>query len=125
MPQFKETLFDVYVPVDARRSGIDPASAIVVGVSQRGKPTLLAYFEGNRFGARSMRQFAQRCVHAAGRAAVNYPTIAKSMLPADELVRVASFDLERAFITEITDPERLQAWLGDEVLPVIGERAPG
>lgn len=124
-PNFSETQFDVFVPLDARAFGIDPTSAVVAGVSQRGKPQLIVHLESNRYGAENMRQFAQRCVHAAGRAATHYPTIAKVCVPAEALVRVAGFDLGACSITEITDAAQLQAWIGDEPLPVVGQRARG
>lgn len=119
-PDYKETEFDLYVPAGAEY-GIDPASAIVAGKSYRDQERVLVYYESNRFGAENVVTYKDRAQQAAGRAAMNYPTIAKSMLPASELIRVGSYDLVRNTITEISAPDALQAWLGDRLpMPQVG-----
>lgn len=116
--RYSETLFDIYVPNAPNTFGIDPASAIVAGVSQRGNETLQVYFEGNRFGAENMKRFDERCLHAAGRAATRYQTIAKAALPASELLHVGVYDLLLKEIVEVIAPLPLQAWVGNEALKV-------
>ena len=114
--RYSETLFDIYVPAGENDFGIDPASAIVAGVSQRGNETLLVYFEGNQFGAENMKRFDERCLHAAGRAATRYPTIAKAGVPARELLHVGVYDLLLKEIVEVIAPLALQTWVGNETM---------
>lgn len=89
--------FPVYVPNAAAPERlrdaialIDPKSAIVSAPDPSGDE-LLVYFEGNRYGAANMLTFADRAMHAADRLAVNYPTIAKALVPRTTLTRVGSF----------------------------------
>lgn len=112
-------LFDLFVPADGTDLGIDPRSAIVASVTQRGQPRLLVHFEGNRFGAENLRRYEERCLHAADRAAVAYPTIAKENLPIGELVRVGQFDLRARRVVAIERPDALAAWLAGEPLPAL------
>lgn len=115
--RFEEILFDLFVPVGTDHHGIDAGSAIVAGVSQRGQQRVMVHFEGNRLGAENMRRYEERCLHAAGRAAVRYPTIAKASLPRSELRHVGIFDLQAQCVTDLLDVPALHAWLGNEVAP--------
>ena len=119
-PDYAETLFDLFVPANPSHTfGIDAGSAIVAGQSQRGKERLTVHFEGNRFGAENMRKYSERCLHASGRAAMRYPTIAKASLPANELIKVGEFDLDTMQVTQVSDSARLESWLGTEPVPVV------
>ncbi|OGU24366.1 MAG: hypothetical protein A2580_09230 [Hydrogenophilales bacterium RIFOXYD1_FULL_62_11] len=100
------------IVVPEGHTGIDAGSAVVTPAPLKGE-RVLCHYESNRFGAVNMKRFVEKCFHAAGRAAVAYPTIAKSMLPADSLKVVGSFDLTQRCITEVTDPDALRAWAGD------------
>lgn len=111
-PAYKETLFDLYVPI-GKLHGIDPASAVVAAQSQRGQERVLVYFESNRLGASNIVTYADRCLHAAGRAAMNYPTVAKASLPASELVHAGTYDLLRQVVTSVTNAPALKEWLSD------------
>lgn len=115
----QETLFDLYVPASADNLGIDAASAIVAAVSQRDKERVLIYYEGGRFGGQEMKRYEVRALHAAGRASVAYPTIAKSSVERDRLIRVGSIDLASRRVTQIDEPALLQAWLGSEPVPSV------
>lgn len=114
--RFEETKFDLFVPAGADAFGIDPGSAIVAGVSQRGQERVIVHYEGNRYGAQNMRRYDERCLHAAGRAATRYPTVAKSSLPSDQLRVVGTYDLTTRHIS-VADASALQAWLGQEPIP--------
>lgn len=113
--RYSETLFDIYVPAGDDTFDIDPASAIVAGASQRGNESLAVHFEGNRYDCLNMRRFDERCLHASGRAATRYPTIAKAALPASELLHVGVYDLLLKEIVEVIAPQALEAWLGNQV----------
>jgi len=118
-PTYMETLFDLFVPVGTDHYGIDAGSAIVAGQSQRGQERRTVHYESNRFKACNIVTLEDRCLHAAGRAAMRYPTIAQASLPRSALRHVGTFDLARRRITEIHDPEQLRAWIGQ--LPVSSE----
>ena len=89
--------FPVYIPEAAAPAAvrdtvalIDPKSAIVSAPDPSGDE-LLVYFEGNRYRAANMITFADRALHAAGRLASNYPTIAKATVPRRALTHVGLF----------------------------------
>ena len=112
-PTFSETIFDVFVPASSDSHGIDPASAIVAGQSQHGDDKRKVYFESNRHRACNITTFEDRCLHAAGRAATRYPTIAFAVLPLASLRHVGTYDLTTNRLTAVTDLAALQAWIGD------------
>lgn len=117
--RYEETQFDLYVPAANANTGIDPGSAIVAPVTERGKERIFVHFEGNRFGAENMRRYDERCLHAAGRAATRYPTIARASIGADNLVFVGTYDLVKMAVMTLDNPEPLQAWIGTEPLPTL------
>jgi hypothetical protein len=127
--------FDIYIPNPAATAGlgIDPASAIVgspanqwlegrqARVEQRESRVidpaddrrLILDFEGNRYRASNIVTFADRCVHAAGRHKQHYPTVARIMVKAEEVVRVGSFDLEREEVeVDVEHFKALCSWTG-------------
>jgi hypothetical protein len=106
--------FVLYVPAGADTHGIDPRSAIVANVEQRGNDMLLVYYEGGRY-ASNLKQYSQRVLVAAGRQSERYPTLGKSMLPAQDLKEVGTFDLE-AQTMDITDRAALKAWLDGQLI---------
>lgn len=56
---------------------------------------LVIDYEGNRYSAMNMRTYADRAAHAAGRQKEFYPTVARMIVPAKRLIRVATFDYEQ------------------------------
>lgn len=118
-PAYSETLFDVFVPADQDHHGIDLASAIVAGQSQRGESSRKVHYESNRYRACNIITFEDRCLHAAGRAAMRYPTCAFAVLPLSALRHVGTYDLASNRLTSVTDLPALIAWIGD--LPVASD----
>lgn len=77
----KGEFIKIYIPkegceLEAGKT-IDPGSGIVGFVSTNG---LMAYFEGNRFGADNLKSWDSKVRHAYGRLVQKYPTIAKSLI---------------------------------------------
>jgi len=123
-------LFRVYVPSNPASTRIDAGSGIVStdppAATDGGR--IAVDYEGNRYGSSSMRTWADRIHHAAGRCATRYPTIARAVLPADALTRVGSYDDQNGHITLDTTPdgrsdtlELVSAWLGLDRDEVAGE----
>jgi len=104
-----ETRYRLYVPAPGVDTHIDAGSAIV-GDIRDGMHDV--HYE--RGGASNVRTFEERIIHAAGRRAHRYPTVARSLLPATDLVDVGSvaYDpvLRHWFIEEILDEAALEAW---------------
>jgi hypothetical protein len=72
-------------------------------------------FEGGIYEQAEMRRYANRVLHAAGRARANYPTVARALVRADELVEVGVWndDLGRVLPHPTADAVRaLTEWLG-------------
>lgn len=108
---YEETQFDVYVPRETHCYDIDPGSAIVATKSQRGNTEIKVYFESNRFGADNVHRFEEKCRQAAGRAATRYPTAAMMVIPADELIRVAEYNLMQPDTITVLQGELMKAWV--------------
>lgn len=62
---------------------IDPGSGIVACAMYGADDQLLIYFEGNRFNASNIVSLEDRAIHAYGRMATRYPTIALAVMPLD------------------------------------------
>jgi hypothetical protein len=104
------TEYRLYVPAAGATTGIDDGSAIV------GEP------EGDRIGvdferggnAVNVQTFEEKILHAAGRRAQRYPTIARRSYPASDLVEVDAvrYDgaLRRWVIADIYELDTLEAW---------------
>lgn len=117
MPQH----FTLYVPRVAEVTSIDARSAVVGTPAKDYFPDLLGFggadeivvdFEGNRYGATNMVTYADRASHAAGRHQVHYPTVARLVVKAAQLIRVGSFDFRNERV-HVDDRDALTAWLGD------------
>lgn len=108
----------VYVPVSGHpaSAGILPGSGIV-GTPQAGG-RILADYEGNRFGGDSLVVYADRVHHAAGRHTSRYPTVARSLVPADSLREVGWWDQDTGLVAPHGPDEAalLAGWLGTEHL---------
>lgn len=106
----------ILVPKAEARLVIDDGSAMVTpDPLQPIRPDghlYLVHYESNRHGASNLNRFVEKCLHAAGRAEVNYPTIAKSALLEADFHVVGKFDLPTQTITEIIDPVALERWAG-------------
>lgn len=87
--------YAVFIPADMHLSApttaatIDPASGIV-GVPFEEPGRLNLYYEGNRFRAKNIRTFADRCYHAASRLETRYPTIACGLFPERDFEQVGT-----------------------------------
>lgn len=104
-------------------SMVRPRSAIV-GRTVALAGLLLCHWEGNEHGAANVVSFADRLLHAAGRAFALYPTKACGLLPAADLIEVGTYDARRSMVVSISDPDRLQQWCGEDPADVGGERLP-
>lgn len=103
----------VYVPTKpwlGRPFGILPGSAIV-GVPRLDDATdsIEVYFEGNLYGDEYFFRFAMRCLHAHGRMAQRYPTVAKARVLLRNLVEVGIWH-PRQKVVEVTDMVLLADW---------------
>jgi hypothetical protein len=72
----------------------------IVGVIRDGrdprKRYVLVSFEGNLYGAIGLEKWEQRVMHAADRLATGYPTVARCIVPLDELETVGVVDQDAA-----------------------------
>lgn len=64
---------------------IAPRSGIVMRPAPNDASYGVLHYEGNLHGAMNLNKWQERVMCAAGRLFTNYPTIAKSMLPADQV----------------------------------------
>lgn len=100
---------------------IRPGSAMVG--SKAGNLWLVDY-QGNANGAVNLQTFEERLQSAAGRHAQRYPTIARTMADAADLVAVGevrhSEALKAWIITQLHEPKALQLWIAPEELPRVG-----
>jgi len=112
------SLFNVFVPADstsALKLGLHPRSAVVASVVQREPANVLAYYEGNLYGASNLQRFSERLNQASGRAVQSYPTTAMALMPLVDLVKVGTYDFaSKLFAIEDTGP--LIKWLDGEAL---------
>lgn len=104
---------DVFIPApsDPLRAVIKPGSGIV-GTTE-GERTIIDY-EGNLYGAQNIVTWADRVMIAAGRHSVRYPTVARSWVKPEALIRVASYEYRKwAPAIELeADVALVCGWLG-------------
>lgn len=108
--------YRIYIPVAGALSYILAGSAIVG--SPRTDGLVEIDYEGNSLKVEPLERYEDRLVHALGRHRVRYPTVARSVAPAEQLQEVGHF-VEFAPDQHdgvITDPEALQRWLAPEDL---------
>lgn len=119
-------LLTIYVPKPEGRAAdrVALASAIVGDPSNVHDGRVLCHFEGNLHGAANIVCFADKLLHAAGRLAQRYGTVAQGRFRLDELVEVGFYDVERWAVTALTRPELLAAWAGEPVQRILGLRLP-
>lgn len=106
---------DVYVVTSqtAKRFNIKSGSAIVALKNQDGENRKV-FFEGNVYGSEDLESFESKLLHAAGRAVMNYPTIAKAFIPLSQLHCVGEYDYERkCFVGSAENDGALQNWLSN------------
>lgn len=105
----------VYVPNpdSTRLIGVDPKSGIIGRPALHDDSLLLVYYEGNRYGFSNVITFADRCMIAAERMTQDAPTIAKSLVPCDAVIRVGSYlpEYRRVELDDGASVTRLAAWL--------------
>jgi len=103
---------NVYIPVNPEAlTRIKKGSAIVANGQPR-DGLVLAYYEGNLYGADNLHRFEEKLLHAAGRLVEKYPTVACSMLEVDQLLKVGTYDYSKQRFQAM--PETLSAlkeWL--------------
>lgn len=103
----------IFVPVPGSQLGIAPGSAIVCAIEQDESSDVVAYYEGNLYGAINLRKYSERALHAAGRQVHRYPTAAMAILPRSSLIHVGDLDYaQRRFA--ISDAVALSEWVLDE-----------
>lgn len=106
----------VYVPVPGSPTTIGRGAGIV-GRPLSGQPDIIeVYYEDNRYGTldyqaeREQRPIYEVCLyHAADRLVTNYPTAARSWIPATVLREVGRFDSATRTLT-VTDEMALRRW---------------
>lgn len=123
--------FDLYVPGPSFPLSCDPKSAIVGSPARQwledrealidGRTprqvapdtNLVVDYEGNRYGAMNMQTYADRALVCAGRHKEHYPTIARVIVPAKRLIRVATFDYGSEQVQLLGEDEvlKLMEWL--------------
>jgi hypothetical protein len=122
-------ILHVYVPKDDRY-GILPGSGIVgspVEIPAALRPVIIEAdeparvridYEGGKFRQTEYEDFERRLLHAADRHTWNngrgYPTIARMVVPAEELIEVGTYDYDserRVYRLEVTDKTTLDAWI--------------
>ena len=101
----------VYVPADESvfERAFLPASAIVGSPAVDGG--ILVDFEGNRYGSESLQRFDHRLLIAAGRHIERYPTVARMVVPAEELIPVGWYNADTEEL-DVDDATALADWLG-------------
>lgn len=113
----------IFVPAEpwaARPHGITRGSAIVgVPASDALPDTLVIYYEGNIYGDAYFARFAVRCLHAHGRLAQRYPTVARAHIPIGSVTQVGVWH-PREKVVELLDLDLLAKWCG-WTLPVRSE----
>lgn len=109
----------IFVPKPGHELGIAPGSALVAGMEQPHKDLAVVYYEGNVYDVPDLRAFAQKLLHAAGRQAVRYPTVARMTIPRQSLIEVGHYDYPSQRIVQVTNAEALQAWIGHEAFAAI------
>jgi hypothetical protein len=113
----------IYVPTKpwtGQPFGIVPGSAIVGPLAPDDPSrTLTVYYEGNIYGGSYFSRFATRCLHAHGRMAQRYPTVARARVPIEGLTQVGLWH-PREKVVELIDLNLLAEWCG-WTLPVNSE----
>lgn len=103
-------------PLTPATNDLAPGTAIVTNDSRETAERVLAWFEGNLYGASNLECFADRAWHAAGRMQADYPTAAVRAISTTDLVLVGYLNDELGEI--IPDPENIDLlckWLSIEV----------
>lgn len=107
---------NVYVPAPGWVTTIDRGSGIVndpnVWATNGGR--IVVDYEGNRFGASNIVTFADRVMIAAGRHTERYPTIARSALVPESLIRVGTYDGIRVDLDHQDLGQFVADWIGCE-----------
>ena len=121
----------VYVPsAFTANLGIVPGSGIVSGFAPvdvlPGSDQLfvLVDYEGNLYYAVNLARYADRVAHAWDRQKTQYPTVARSAIPAEQLIKVGEYDTEAERVAlglgtamDVEDcRRRLATWLGVDEL---------
>jgi hypothetical protein len=105
----------VYVPLGRLAASILPGSGVVGTPQEEGR--VLVDYEGNRYGAVNMVTLADRVRQAWGRHARRYPTVARQLVRADELIHVGWFLPALGEIVLLAgEQETLARWLGSPSL---------
>lgn len=119
-------IVSIYVP----RKGSSAAQSVLPGSALVGDPSrmrdgaVLCYFEGNKNLADNIKTFADKLIHAAGRLARDYPTVAKGAFRAEELIEVGRYDAVRCCVVEVSDGKALSGWAGDTLETITGVQLP-
>jgi hypothetical protein len=111
------------ISIDLINSGkwmdIAPASAMICHASEDGTPLIdedgkvTIAFEGNVNGAVNLERFHEKCMCAAGRLSLHYPSIAYARVSPEDLMILAKYDMKSYSFIEIIDEEEMDLWSGD------------
>ncbi len=72
---------------------------------------VLVYYEGNLYGAENLKRYAERCLHAAERGVLRFPTVAFSETAVEDLIPVGKYHYADK-VVEIDDAAVLKEWCG-------------
>lgn len=86
--------FKVYIPKESSRltAVIAKGSGIVSCTEEYIPGHVKIFYEGNLYGAENLETFEDKLYIASSRAVANYPTIAKMMVPLDQLVCIGEYN---------------------------------
>lgn len=121
-------VLEIFVPApgSAAERLIARGSAIVgaprTGTRQPDDDRWTVYYEGNTIGASNVVSFHDKLQIAAGRLVHRYPTVAMASFPAEDLIHVGRYDVDRQVILTITDAQALEVWTSGPAEELIGER---
>ena len=114
-------LVPVYIPhPESLLSKLIAKGSGIVGTPM-GLDSVTIYYEGNLYGAKNLRRFAERVLQATERMRMRYPTVATSQVDPREVIQVGVYDPEerRVILSErpdaftywvdLSDPKELQA----------------
>lgn len=105
------TVLNVYVPVSGTvlERMIVRGSGIVGTPHPPGTDRVLIDYEGNLYGSENLKTYEDRLLHAGGRHAVRYPTVARMAARSEDLLLVGSYDTETREL-HVSDQPALDAW---------------
>lgn len=109
-------MFNVYIPsTELSNLGIKKGSAIVSKQKHYAQGLVEIWYEGNLYNACNLESFEDKCTVAAFRCRDKASTVAKSVVPANKLECIGTFDLNtKKFIANTSHCNRMADWLNSD-----------